>query len=68
MGSFPPAETASKEASWIYERAFGKDAFWKVPGFESILRVDKEEIVKQISAVLHLVHEEKLEVCLSHLL
>ncbi|CAM6129610.1 unnamed protein product [Calypogeia fissa] len=61
VGSFPPADTASKEASWIYERAFGKDAFWKVPGFENIVRVDKEDIVKQIASVVQLMHEEKLE-------
>lgn len=62
VGSFPPPDTSSKEAVWIYERTFARGAFWKVPGFEKIAEVDKEEIVKQIDAVLHLVHEEKLEV------
>jgi hypothetical protein len=65
VGSFPSAESASREASWIYERTFGRDAFPRNPDFESLARLDKKIVVNQIVNVLHLLHEEKLEVSVS---
>ena len=50
-------------AEWIFDRAFGYLCVPSRPEFQHLLSVEKPEIVGQIGLVLHLVHNEKLEVC-----
>lgn len=63
VGPFPTSDTSAREAVWIYERVFGSQALYRRPEFDKIAKMEKEEIVRQIDNVLHLIHEEKLEVC-----
>lgn len=49
-------------AEWIFDRAVGRLRIPCRPEFEHLLNVEKPEIVRQIANVLHLVHNEKLEV------
>ncbi|KAL2645408.1 hypothetical protein R1flu_012995 [Riccia fluitans] len=62
VGPFPTSDTSGREASWIYERVFGSQAFFRRPEFDAIAMMDKEEIIRQIDNVLRLIHEEKLEI------
>ncbi|KAJ7545245.1 hypothetical protein O6H91_09G112200 [Diphasiastrum complanatum] len=62
MGEVSELEDASKEAEWIYERAFGESSMLSHVDFSHIKEVPAAEIVKQISNVLHLLHVQKLEV------
>jgi hypothetical protein len=50
-------------AEWIFDRAFGDLCVPSLLEFQYLLRLEKPEIVRQIANVLHLVHNEKLEVC-----
>jgi hypothetical protein len=47
----------------IFDRAFGDLCVPSLLEFQYLLRLEKPEIVRQIANVLHLVHNEKLEVC-----
>jgi hypothetical protein len=62
VGAFPELETASGEAEWIFDHAFGPLAVPMHSEFQYLLKMDKAEIVKQIANVLLMVHDEKLEV------
>ncbi|BBN03708.1 transcription elongation factor SPT6 [Marchantia polymorpha subsp. ruderalis] len=62
VGPFPTSDTSAREAVWIYERVFGSQALYRRPEFDKIAKMEKEEIVRQIDNVLHLIHEEKLEI------
>jgi transcription elongation factor SPT6 len=61
VGAFPELETASGEAEWIFDHAFGPLAVPMHSEFQYLLKMDKAEIVKQIANVLLMVHDEKLE-------
>lgn len=49
-------------AEWIFDRAVGRLRIPCRPEFEHLLNVEKPGIVRQIANVLHLVHNEKLEI------
>ncbi|KAG0613972.1 hypothetical protein M758_6G142000 [Ceratodon purpureus] len=49
-------------AEWIFDRAFGDQCVPSCPEFQHLLSLEKPVVVRQIANVLHLVHNEKLEV------
>lgn len=65
-GPLPRSIVELRRASeWIFDRAFGHLCLYSRSEFQHLLNMDKYEVVKQIANVLHLVHNEKLEVCVS---
>lgn len=61
-GPVPHNENTVPEAKWIYEQAFGSLAVPMRAEFQHIAKLDKEEVVKEISNVLQMFHDQKLEV------
>lgn len=61
-GPVPHNENTVPEAKWIYEQAFGTLAVPMRVEFQHIAKLDKEEVVKEISNVLQMFHDQKLEV------
>lgn len=62
-GALPSSDLAIKQAAeWIFERAFGHLALPPRPEFGHLTTMDKSVVVGQVADVLHLIHDEKLEV------
>lgn len=62
-GPLPRSIVELRRASeWIFDRAFGHLCLYSRSEFQHLLNMDKYEVVKQIANVLHLVHNEKLEI------
>lgn len=61
----PTSDSAIRQAAeWIYDRAFGHLAVPVRPEFRHLSR-DRDLISRQIANVLHLIHDDKFEVCFS---